>query len=630
MSNIITPPPFEIHRPSTPKHLKITPTMRDDFLIDPVLGARVLMNVHLDVFQAVRLKLAWWYPWFMDCSGLGTGKTLGMFLKIMLRCLLYEGQVVCVYYQTYDAGKRIFWKLFRDYKDPRDCPLFCAQLGKVDIIGDKEGKGNTKDAASSTQWFKNESRVLMPAPNWVQEAVSQAGDTFNGAAIDEWTKIQAMTKKGETVSGIDKQVLGRVRGKSFNQYHRLWTNFRYFSATADAPSSPGYERYAAFKKRMDAGDPDYYVFTSSFKDFSNRKSKNGRPFKDVVPDWKMIEGNKKQWTKAHFLREALGLWARETKGWYAEDRLARCVELGAASGLEVECTRGQHAEAHYFLGIDSAPSQTDKSDDGGLAILRARANPALGRPATNNPGDWLLEWVWAYRVRGNLKRMLKDEQQGALFARTMAHWAGLVHTAHIRFALSGLMLDPGAGGGGGYLYAELEKSRQLINGAEQEVMPLASPLESMGGNANFIVRMFRRKDFQELWPVLKGDDNLIHAAHLAYQESIERGAIWWPLPFNERPKEQTEGWPIEQQWALKNLDAMRTQLQNIAVETFDDGKWRPTGNGALSFAAARGKKDLAYAGLFAFCRFLIWLRLGGADEEQNGDEAGFGVSSYGG
>lgn len=622
-SGLITPPPFDIHLPSTPRHYKITPTMVDDFLIDPVMGVRVIFGIKLDAFQAFALKMQWWYPWFLDYSGLGTGKSIRLFLGPVLRNVLVEDQVGCVCYQTLDAGHRVFWQYFTQF-DQREAPHFVYNLGKQDRVGEISGKDNTKGAACYVQHFKNGGRILMPAPNWFQDAKSIAGDTFNWVVLDEWTKIETMTKKGETIGGIDKQVLGRVRRKSWNQYNRVWCNRRLFSATAEAPSHPGYKRFAVFQKKINAGDSNYAMFTSSFKDFSNLPSKNGRPFKEVQPDWEMIKGNKATWTKAHFLREALGVWARETKGWYSEEALNRCVELGAANGLEPECTRNAALgdNVFYFMGVDSAPAQQDKSDDGALAVLRARPKPGLNAPPTQNLGDWLLEWVWAYRVRGNMKRIKRDEEQGALFASTLRHWSGLIHTKHRHFHLNGLQLDPGAGGGGSFLVPELANTRQLVAGQETEVMPIVSQTDPLVPG-EFILRMFLRRDMGELWPILKGDDNLIHAAHTAYQQLIEHGGVHWPMPFNERPSSVTEAWEVEKKWALKTLDEMRRQLLGVVVETQDDGAWRYTQNGALRFSVPNGKKDLAYAGLMAFVRFLIWLKMGDMDEAGSGGEAGF-------
>ena len=86
-----------------PRHLRITPTMVDDFLIDPVLGIYVLFGVKLDVFQAVATRITWWVPNVLDSSGFGTGKSFRLFLVSNLRALLMPGQQIVAYYQTFQA-----------------------------------------------------------------------------------------------------------------------------------------------------------------------------------------------------------------------------------------------------------------------------------------------------------------------------------------------------------------------------------------------------------------------------------------------------------------------------------------------------------------------------------------------
>ena len=71
---------------------------------------------------------------------------------------------------------------------------------------------------------------------------------------------------------------------------------------------------------------------------------------------------------------------------------------------------------------------------------------------------------------------------------------------------------------------------------------------------------------------------------------------------------------MEKKWALKNLDAARLQLSNIQVLTRDDGTLALTRNNARQFSAS-GKKDLAYACIYAYIRFLAWLKMGEMDLE---------------
>lgn len=56
--------------------MTFTQTQLEAFFFDPVMAARVLLGVQLDVFQRVRLRFYWFFPECMDSSGVGTGKTV--------------------------------------------------------------------------------------------------------------------------------------------------------------------------------------------------------------------------------------------------------------------------------------------------------------------------------------------------------------------------------------------------------------------------------------------------------------------------------------------------------------------------------------------------------------------------
>ena len=590
--------------------------MVDDFLIDPVLGVSVIFKVKLDAYQASRLRYYWWVPNVIDSSGFGTGKSLTFWLFMQLRCIILGNQWVCAYYQTFEAGKKIFWPYYTQF-NKRVAPLFHAQLGKMDMVGEVgDEKNNTRGPACYYQHYRNESRVMMPAPNWFQSATGQAGLTINVAGIDEWTKVETMTKKndqrtvnekGEVVGGINQQILGRVRRECFNREHPLWGNHRLFLATAESMNHPAHARVRVFQKEIAKGNPNYALISYSFKDVSNLKSHTGKPFRDQIIDWTTIKDMQANFTKAHFLRECLGIWARETTGWYSEESLNRCVGAGISAGTEPEIQRsGAENEKvgyvltrlmgqpyyRYFMGIDPAPAQGKKSDDGALAVLRARPKPGLNAEPGSNPGDWLVEFVWAYRMRG----------------ATVDQWSGFIHQKHRHFNLDGILMDPN--GGGQWLYPKMASARQSINGIETECVPIRRLDDPGGGNAFLLLNLFSREDraITTLWQFLKGDDNLYEAMHVAFQEVVEQASAAFPLPFNERPKETTQDWPEEKKWALKDLDAAREQMLNIQVAKRDDGEWILTRNHAKTFSAA-GKKDLAYACGFAYVRFLLWLKM---------------------
>lgn len=644
-----------IHTPSTPRHLKITQTMVEDFIIDPVLGIRVIFNTSLDVFQQSALRTYWWVPDVIDSSGFGSGKSLRAWLYSNLRCIILGDQWGWAYYQSFQAGKDIFWPYYEKYNS-RSAPLFAAQLGKLDEDGDTSGKDNTKGPAAYTQHFKNGSKMVLPAPGWFQSAKTQAGLTFNFAIVDEWTKIETMSKKKPgrgrmqeyEAGGIDQQIQGRLRRECFNQFHPLWGNHCKFMATAESLQHPAARRLKAFQREIAKGNPHFAIISYNFKHFSNRRNHEGRAFRDI-PNWQRIKAMKATFTPAHFLREGLGVWARETSGIYPEDSLERCVAAGTAAGIQPQIGRDQDYRVvqagqvferithdsflqmpqtggtHFFLGVDPAPSQTRKADDGAMAILRARPKPGLGRPVTANAADWETAFVWAYRVRGAVH---DPGDEGIAVAENNRQWSGLIHARHRVFGFSGICMDPQ--GGGSMVMTELNQTRQLINNVELQVTPIVTPDNIAAGvAANYILTMFRLRDnaVKALWPILQGEDSLYDAMHMTFQQAVEHAMVLWPKPFNNRDPEEYKDWPPELRWALKNLDAAREQLSNIQAATQDNGEWLLTGNNAKSYSAM-GKKDLAYACIYAYIRFLIWLKQNELEFTGTEEESGGGFYSF--
>lgn len=605
-----------------PKHYRITPMMATEFIHDPVMGIYVIFGVKLDIFQAYATRLTWFIPNVLDSSGFGTGKSFRIWLVTNLRAMLIEGHQIVIYYQTFESMKGIYWKEYQNFGSRR-APIFDAQLGRFNNDGDEDGKDNTRGAACYKQAFKNDACIYGPAPNWLQGAKGQAGLTFGMGVVDEHTKVETMTPKGtkltgeggNLIGGIDQQIIGRIRQPGFNQHHMFWGSHIVFTATAESTQHPAYQRVKQFQREIDNGNPNYALITSCFKDFSNvrmehdiriedgrLKSRKGKPFREVVPNWNIIKMIKTR-SRAHFQREALGIWARDTKGFYSEDALDRCVQAGIAAGTEVECGRTATGEARYFLGVDPAPAQSSSADDGGKSVLRLRPKPGLGRPPTGVRGDWLFEFVWSYRVRGQRPRPGQEDE--IFYAQRAGEWSGLIHKKHQHFKLDGILMDPL--GGGQQIWPELNKARQLIDGMERQCTPIATVGDSSVGNAHFILALFLKEYLEPIWPAMApGVDGLLTAAHTAFQDAVQHGEILYPKPFNDRPASETQLWVPEKKWALKTLDTGRQQLIDVSVATRDDGSYDLTRNGCFRFSAV-GKKDLAYSQLYAFIRALLWL-----------------------
>jgi len=228
----------------------------------------------------------------------------------------------------------------------------------------------------------------------------------------------------------------------------------------------------------------------------------------------------------------------------------------------------------------------------------------MGRPATSVSSDWLFEFVWAYRVRGHRPKLGEDDAW--IFAQRTGDWSGLIHKKQKHFNFAGIMLD--SQGGGQLIWPELNKSIQQIDGVRTAVTPIATLDDSSVANAHFILCLFMRQYVEVLWPALNpGVDSVYTAAHNQMRDLVQHAELLFPQPFNERPAAETAQWPIEKKWALKMLDEVRRQLTSIQVATTAAGEWDLTRNGAFKFSAV-GKKDLAYAALYAVVRALIWLK----------------------
>ncbi len=619
---------MEILVPSIPKRLIITPWMIEDFIRDPVLGARVILGREYDTFQAVRMRYYWHVREVIDSSGVSTLKTGVFWDFVNLRCALIADQLCGVFYQTFATGKKVFWAGYnRRYNS-----IFAAQLGEFKVSGEEAGKANTRGASCFHQHFRNGSEVQMPAPSWGKEAASAAGTRFNVMGFDEWTKTEAMRSQEKLMEpgGINKQMLLRLTreipaNRSKNQ--PIWGNHIIFLATAEHPAHPAYTRYYSAVKRAASGDPTVAVISFNYKHYSDKMQKSGISFKGQYREDAAIEMSRAAFTADHFRREVLGIWSAHGKGVYNSDFVRQAIEIGMQRGLEIMTRRNEVTErgiysagtsqasesslrnkfrapelerpnleliaqtepAHFFLGND--PAALGKSD---AALVVGRATPLLPGVAGHQPGDWKFDFVWGYK-------MSKASVDQA---------SGLIHKKHGHFHFAGVNVDAGAGGQGPSIMLKLKDREQKIDSITTLCKPICCPDDMTDPNADFILTFFKRGDVtvEGLWPsfTMAGDESLWHNSHVAFVEAFEHGIIGLPVPFNERPAGETRDWLPEKQWALKVISQGIEQLQKIYVLLKDDGTWLMA-RGAPLYRAA-GKKDIAYAMLMCYVRFLIWLK----------------------
>jgi len=257
-------------------------------------------------------------------------------------------------------------------------------------------------------------------------------------------------------------------------------------------------------REIAAGNPLYAHLCYSYKDVSDRKMKSGRTFSSMLRVQHNIDHLKAVKTPAGFRPE----------GWGYGPRMAALVHAGDG--------RGGHPERGPATDADSKQAETGRRTRRksgkcitSLAATRRgrrprrrrrdigdmRAQPRVETP-TSALEDWYIDFVHAYLIRD------ADATQ----------WAGIIHRKHQQFGYTGIILDAGAGGGGTWIRPELKKEKQIINGAEVRVRPIATEGDADTMiRADFILSMFARGDelVKGLWPDLnaRGDDVIIDAAH---------------------------------------------------------------------------------------------------------------------
>ncbi len=326
---------MDIHVSTAPKHLRVTQGMIEDLLWDPVMAAKVIMDEDLDAFQKVRLRYYWFIPDLEDSSGFSTGKTKVDWIYANLRAILLPDQHIGVIYQTFQIGKDTFWQYFNRCR----APIYRAQLGKMSIDNEEAGKANSREPSSWKQYYRNDSLLTMPAPNFLQDARNLASWRINTLLLEEWTKIVA------TSEGIENQLLGRVTRPCYNQNHPVWANHITRTATAELGTHKGHRIHQGYVKRVKRGDPDCGYITYSYKDYSRRPCRTGKSFADEYRIEKTLKTMRASLTPEKWRAEGLGLWMRSASGWYPQAWIEAAIQLGRTRNLIPMVSRSSEGEA---------------------------------------------------------------------------------------------------------------------------------------------------------------------------------------------------------------------------------------------------------------------------------------------
>lgn len=314
-------------------------------LCDPVMAAFVIFGIRLDVFQRVRLRHYWWGQVVDDSSGVGSGKTIVIFLFLALRNILLPDQQCAIYYPTFGTGKNEFWKYFTQFVNPSSpyyAPVFVSQLGnplKVDAGDEIDGDGTTHGSDCYKAFYRNGNMLMMPATNAAKNMVTSASLSFNTLVLEECRELDVMS------DGIDKILLDRARRYSWNQFHPILGNHIIFSGHAETLMHPSSSRHKFHLKRELAGDPRFVNISYCYKDYSNLPCGGGQTYKEKFRSQLATDVGAGSSSSAEWLGRGLGIWGANGSGWITEEAILRAQDNGRRCGLIPCLSRQQFDES---------------------------------------------------------------------------------------------------------------------------------------------------------------------------------------------------------------------------------------------------------------------------------------------
>lgn len=554
--------------------LQLSQRELEQLYFDPVMAAYVLLGAKLDPFQQARLRFMWWVPECIDSSGVGTGKTQVTFVYLALRCILIPDHWAAIYFPNFQIGKDTFWTKFGEFEE--SSPVFRSQFQSGTKKQD-EDKANQRNPGAWIRTYKNGSKLFMPAPDFKGDSKNQASRDFNTVVIDDYLRA------ADQGDGIDKQLVDRARRWSYNKNHPIWCNHIKFLGHAESPSHKEYKRYLAYQRAFrKEGSDRHACYTFCYQDWSKEMAQKYR-------EDNIISSQKRKLSRDQFRRQYLGIWTLDGENFYPEEAMKLCRKPKV-----VPRTRRIAETENFFLGQDTAqPTVARKSDYSAWACIRA-IELADGRFANfdHNGRYFYLTAAYAYQARR------KDAPE----------LAAITHRQHQRFNYSGICLDPG--GGGLFVLPELRKKRQRIGNVEMDVIGLTTPDDTLQTVRNPIVRVFKRGGpFDDLVDdfYMRGDEGFLEYWHMQMQELIHSRGLFWPPLARNIPKSIYESWTQEQRIAQTCLDIAQAQLANIRQLKRPDGAKLTNRRGYALFEVQKGKKDLAYAFIYAYARFRLWL-----------------------
>lgn len=565
------------------KDRKLTATMIEDFIYNPILAAKVILNIKVPPHEELRLMWMWTHYYTSDDSGFSTGKTFTHSVISALRCILFPGRTVGILSKTYAQGKLIFSN-FDKWYDLNPIFKWCVKHkgGKAQLI-------HGSDAHRAIFNGGSEARVL--PPNFMQDAERIRSERWNDGHFDEWTTFHNFT-------AFNKTIIGRVTKE--NQYPDcpVRQNHIHLSSTPNFIHHPSYKQVARIQRLIDAGDRDHSRFSCNYRHIPDTKEHRW------LVNRKVIFTMQTTLPKGIRRTEVDGVWEKDSLSYYS-------VNVPRYSYKVYSVNFSKKPVMLYSAGYDVArgKSKDSSSDDFALSVFEFNSN-------FNEPPRLMLT------VRKN--------------NITSEGMAGIIHAFHIIFGFSIITYDPG--GGGLFVKDELRKDIIPIDGKVSRVYPILEIDDVSGTIGDHILIPMKRGHVysDQRWGKMRSDSIFVNTIHREFKSAIENGNVHFPEAWTGWENEGSD-WDIgaKRAWLNRNaslsieqknraeMDLALSQLILVDVERNHDTNEPLLDSFGMYKFGSKGKKDSAYSLLYSYTGYdLLKNRLAG----ETGDGSGFAAS----
>jgi hypothetical protein len=546
--------------------------MIDDLVHNPTLALRVILGDaairEMPPHERIRFKIAWVSAFTLDTSGFSTAKTFSIAALAALRLILLDpGRVQGVASKTFGQGQLVgeMWDQWLELS-----PVFASQIKRRYKTSGAGGLYDFDHAA--TGWVlraRNGSVARIIPPGLMKGADRMASERFSDGYFDE-------IHKWPDDMAIEKTMVARTTKPVHDPRHPIYQNHVWLSSTAEFKYKQCYQRVLRYMANMAAGNTDYAFMTFNFRDVPDK------PEFHALVNLKALKELEDALPASVFACEGLGEWVDDSEGFY------KSSEIDALRRLDVqECEKRRWDTEIFVCGIDVAHGGAKGGgDDSSLQVIRHHKG--------------ITSHAWAEEMHG-----VRLEQISAR-----------VHELNQRYHFNLLCMDPG--GGGLFLRDYLVNDKQLIAGAETEVLPIATVEDERVVEAQRNLVLFARGT-PEISNAETGafgktysDSGLVNRMHYAFLNTVEKQLFCIPVDLRYESPEAITRLAKQTRLRLCREVMDRTYTELVGIETEKDASGTPKRDafGMLRFVASHGKKDRAYALLYAWvAMMIIWKQI---------------------